>query len=168
MSSAADEVRRAHKLFHSGAFQEAADAFTKLGEAANRRRLPQDAFLMMQAARAQLVMGNGMEAYRKIKQALSWLQENRRWLVLAKLGSQAASSLDASGYNKEAERIRTLLEQKLPHQNINASMDSTANPANFPEKCPYCGGSIHPELTEDLSDGAVMCAYCGSRIHPHK
>ncbi len=162
-SLAAHEVRHAHQLFQAGDFQEAADVFIRLGWAAHRRHLPADAFLMMQAARVQPAPGNGVEAYRIIGQALHWLREDGRRLVLAKLGDQAAST-HTSGFNAEAQRVRTFLQQKLPYRNIIGSMDLAVMLTEIPEKCPYRGGSVHLQFAEDQSYGSVMCAYCGCRI----
>jgi hypothetical protein len=119
---------------------------------------------MMQTARARLDMGNGRATLQNTIQAMRWPQQDRRWLVLRKLGDRAAASFETSGFSEEAALVREFVEQAAPETDASDEFRIEVNPEAFPEKCPNCGGTIHIDLIESQHDGSVSCAYRGSRI----
>jgi DNA-directed RNA polymerase subunit RPC12/RpoP len=87
--------------------------------------------------------------------------------MLIRLGNRAANSVERAGFIDEAGRIRKYIDEALDGVNLRTiSAGPTPMIANYPEKCPYCGGTLDPDATELKSDRSLACSYCGSRINP--
>jgi hypothetical protein len=161
------ELKHAHDLLDVGEFDEACKVFTHIGEQTRSLHLPQAPFLLMQAAKAQLELGNSSRAFSLSWKALSWLQQAHRWVAFFRLGKRAANAFEAAGYPERSKQIRALLISV--HEGVGSLPPDSAvyfPGLSLPEKCPYCGGSIDHRLQVASRDGAILCEYCGSYIKP--
>jgi hypothetical protein len=159
-------IRHAHQLIEAGNFERASQEFIHLAGVARRRRLPQAPILLMQAAKAQLELRKVDQALASIKQALGWLKTDRRWRGFALLGGRAVGELAVAGFMEEAENIQNLLDAELANVHLPDQLGGDLLlQRQFPEKCPYCGGTLLPEYSNVLDDGSLACSYCGSSIN---
>lgn len=164
----APAIRHARLHMETGEFEQASRAFIQLGLAARRKQAAQAPFLIANAARAQLELGNGDRAFHIYRQALSWLRQDQRWYALRQFGNRSADALEAAGYHDQAEQLREYVAAAPAGREYAASCPPTqSKPSrNLPEKCPYCGATVRMDFLQLMEDGSTLCSYCGSRIAP--
>lgn len=148
-------IRHAHRLIEAFKFERASQESIHLAGVVRRRLLPQAPVLLLQASKAQLELG----ALASIKRALGWLKTDGRWRAFALLGGRAVSKLAAAGYVEEAENIQNLLNTELADVHLpDQLVGELLLQGQFPEKCPYCGGTLMPEYSNVLDDGSLTCS----------
>jgi hypothetical protein len=104
-----------------------------------------------------------------MSRGLSLLKEARNWSVLHKVGEISVDELERLGYSEDAAKIKAWLDETLRDHPITPRADENGisrlkRPLRLPEKCPYCGATIHPDLVEVIDEMTVECLYCGSVV----
>ncbi len=165
-------LARAHRAMERGDTSEAARIFHRLGdEAASRGMDARASWLMLQAARAEALGGNGAGASDEAERALKLFAQGPPLPPrVAAAGERLVQTLRQGGYEAEAERIEGMLEETLRRAGTTRQemaqrfAADRARHGRLPAKCPSCGGPLVPDEVEYRGPDTAVCPYCGSVI----
>jgi hypothetical protein len=129
-----------------GAYKEAGRAFEELAQAAISRGIPRAPQLFLQAGNAFLGAGEhqqGMECLRRGLRSMSKMGQIRR---LPFAGQRVLQGLHDLGLEQERAILEAEINQELARMGLSlAGGTETSRHARLPAKCPYCGGTVHPQ-----------------------
>ncbi len=163
--AAFQRLRHAHDLMHSGIYQEAAQQYQALAEAAEKHGLPQATPLFLQAGRAWFEAGDSKTGLASLQKGLNILEMSRKFQRLNVVGSRTQTELDEKGFAHEASVIGSYLERmRIDHDIRDLQFSREMRGSKLPAKCSQCGGSVIPDQVERFKDGSAQCDYCGSVI----
>jgi hypothetical protein len=161
-AAALQRLRRAHAWLEAGEHLRAAAAFDELAAGAQARRLPQGAWLMLQAGRAWLLAGRPDHSQPRFQEGLRLLEEQGDRDRAQLVAHQIIVELERRGLADQASSIASW--RSGPGDRPMAARDIQLS---LPAKCPYCGASVLPGEVDGYAEGQAMCAYCGSVISAH-
>jgi hypothetical protein len=158
------QLQRAHQWMEQGMYKQAADLFSRLAQAAERRALPRTPQLYFQAGRARILKGATEVGMQNLYKGAEILATAGRWEILARASNRLTQELRGLGLEHEASVWSQKLE-KLAGANLKSlSQRETKSKPTLPVKCPQCGGTIHPGEVDWLDTDRVLCSYCGSVV----
>lgn len=97
-----------------------------------------------------------------IETAFDILGKRGQWLKLKRVGERAIAFLNAQGEKGAAASLTRELKERLA--GIDLPSPSSRAAGELPPKCPYCGGTVHPDEVEWIDASRAICDYCGSVI----
>jgi predicted RNA-binding Zn-ribbon protein involved in translation (DUF1610 family) len=165
-------LKRANQLMATGNFATAAQAYEQLAVGAQRRGLPRDAHLFLQAGRCRILAGQVQEGMNNLKQGLGVFARRGNLAQMQKSGELVITDLKQRGFNAEAVEIEGIVKTALPASSIMTSSStpfttpvaSQKNSKMLPTICLTCGGPLRPDEVEWLDDASAECPYCGGVI----
>ncbi len=159
-------LQQAHVWMAQGQFLPAAQAFLELGEQAQAHGLPRAPQLFLQAGRAYLLAGEIERAVGCIRRGLTLMARLGQLGRLPRVAHYALEDLRGRGLHEEAARLQAELAALSPGIDLTraASAPAAVHKRQLPAKCPYCGGTIHPETVDWIDDSSATCDYCGSVV----
>jgi len=160
-------LRRAHDLMAAGNYRAAAEAYEQLAIGAQRRGIPRDAQLFLQAGRCRLLAGQVPEGMSGLKEGLTLLSQRGKPLPLQRIGERVITELQQQGLMAEADEIATFLKATIPD-----SFSGIESPMKFgveksrllPTSCPGCGGPIRSSDVEWIDEATAECPFCGGSV----
>jgi tetratricopeptide (TPR) repeat protein len=158
-------LRRAHSLFERGDYAEAATIFEQLARAAQSRDLPRAPNLYFQAGLAYELTGDRQRGRKNLKTGFLILYERGARSRMRHVGKRILQTLETHSLSEEARALEELLQSQfsIPGEEENTSKPSGSQ-YELPPKCPYCGGTVHPEEVNWQEQNLAVCDYCGSVI----
>lgn len=158
-------LKLAHKLMESENFSQAGLIFEELGIAAISRGIPRAPQLFLQAGQAQLLAGEPIRGTDLLIKGIRLMpkmgQAGRLPIVIRRILSELREfSMDQEYQTFESKSSRLLSELNLK----NDPNDRLESQDRLPSKCPYCGGTVHPDEVDWISNHSATCAYCGSVV----
>ncbi len=157
-------LQRANEWMASGEYEQAAEAFESLAEAAQARGGPRAAVFFLQAGRARILEGKTETGLAHVKRGLSLLAGRADWAALHHAGKRALAELNERGLGKEAAEIEAWLEATLPAGRAMFAEHTARQKPQLPTHCPSCGAALRPDEVEWLDESTAECAYCGSPV----
>ncbi len=162
-AQALHNLRQAHRLMEAGQFAQAFPMFKRLAEGAQERGMTaRAAQLYWLAARARLEMGGAQDALDLARQSVLLFDQAGLIHLVRGLLPQLIRPLEAKGYTQQAVALRAEVESLLG----GGSRQEPAAPSRsrLPDKCPSCGGPVHPAQVKWVDERSAECAFCGSVI----
>jgi len=158
-------LRQAHARLAEGDYPQAAALFGELADSAAVHGLPRAPQLALQAGRAWVLAGDLPHGLPRLRQGLTLLVQMGQRARLPAVAGRVLAELRARGHAAEADALENELRTLAPGLALPAAPAATG-PARrrLPAKCPYCGGSVHPDAVEWLDETSAACEYCGSTI----
>ncbi len=158
-------LKLAHKLMESKKYSQAGIIFEELGVAALGRGIPRAPQLFLQAGRAQLLAGaatHRTDLLIKGTRLMSKMWQADRLPIISRriLSELREFSMDQEYRMLESEFSRLLSELDLKI----ARNDTVKSQGRLPSKCPYCGGTVHPNEVDWINSHSATCDYCGSFV----
>jgi hypothetical protein len=163
-------LKRANQLMATGNFAAAAQAYEQLAVGAQRRGLPRDAHLFLQAGRNRILAGQVQEGMDDLKQGLEIFTQRGNLAQLQKSGELVISDLKQRGLHEEAVEIEGMVKAAIPAANFASAAPGAASAAPqeksrlLPTTCPTCGGPLRPDEAGWLDDANAECPYCGGVV----
>jgi hypothetical protein len=158
-------LKLAHKLLETEDYAQAGAVFEELGVAALRRSIPRAPQLFLQAGRAYAKAGNaqkGTELLIKGLRAMAKMGQVHRLPIVSR---RILNGLRELGMTSEYQILEGEINQLLPPMDLSLqSEDKMPTTAKLPPKCPYCGGTVHPDEVDWINEYAATCDFCGSVI----
>jgi hypothetical protein len=168
---AKQEWTNANRLKELGQYSEAAAIFERLAHAAHKRGMPERASrLLLDAAHSWLLAGETDRGYALLRQGLSLLHAQRKWLALRGTGEFAVAELERLGAAQAAQETQSWLDQALAGQPaaLPASEIEITRPAprgyHMTTQCPSCGARLRSDEASWIDETHVECPYCGSTV----
>ena len=158
-------LKLAHKLMESEDFSRAGVVFEELGLAALRRGIPRASQLFLQAGKAHIKAGNSPKGTELLLKGIRVMVKIGQIKRLPFVGKRILDGLRELGMDKEYLILESEINQLLSSMDLSlAHEEDTPSPAKLPPKCPYCGGTVHPNEVEWINEYSVMCDFCGSVV----
>ncbi len=157
------ELRRANELLENGEHSEAALAFEKIAEQADRRRGPRAPHFHLRAGQAYVLAGQAEKGMTHIKQGLGAIAARKHWEPFERLGQRVIDELNEFGYSTEAEKIAAYMKAKLPDGLITHAQRTEFLPT-LPTHCPGCGAPVRADEIEWIDPQTAGCIYCGNPV----
>jgi len=157
-------LMRANELLASGNYPAAAEAYEQLARGAQRRGLPHDAPLFLQAGRCRILAGQVPAGMNDLQQGLTILAGRGNWVRLQNAGRRAAHELRGRGLTAEAAEIEALLKNLLPAGFGDGEPVAAAPRRLLPTHCPACGAPILSDEVDWADEVTAECPYCGSAV----
>jgi hypothetical protein len=155
----------AHKLLETEEYAHAGAVFEELSVAALRRGIPRAPQLYLQAGRAYLKAGNvqkGMELLIKGLRTMAKMGQVNRLPIVSR---RILNGLRELGMTSEHQTLEGEINQLLTKMDLSLhSEEKMPTTAKLPPKCPYCGGTVHPDEVDWINEHAATCDFCGSVI----
>lgn len=158
------QLQRAHHLMSQGAYAEAAEIFERLARTASRHGLKAAPQLLLQAGRAHILDGSidlGMNNLREAMVQFSTAGQTER---LPHIAVRISEELRSRGLVSEAEQLEVEVKDLLKMKSLPSDSSPRESGDPFPAKCPYCGGTVHPNEVEWVSSNHAVCSFCGSIV----
>jgi hypothetical protein len=145
----------------NGHFEEAAQAFARLAEAAQRHQMPvRAAHLALQAARAYLATDDVRTAVAWAGHGLELLAREGQTSRASRLLGRVQEELRERGYEEQAARLAERID--LPPEAPSPAEGSDEDYDALPAQCPGCGAPLTPDTVEWRAEGTASCVYCGA------
>jgi hypothetical protein len=161
-------LARAHGLFGTASYAEAASLLAQLATEAREAGHPRAAQLALEAGRAYMLAGQPETALGEIREGLAMLADMGRWRILRAAGQRAVDELHQRGWTQQAEEVAAWLNATLAGAPLEASSAPQAaqvvRPPLLPTHCPQCGGALHSGEVEWIDSHTAECGYCGSPV----
>ncbi|MBI3762993.1 MAG: tetratricopeptide repeat protein [Chloroflexi bacterium] len=168
-------LERANQLMASGEYDEAADIFGQLADAAEEHDMPKRAaHLHLQTARALLELGEPDDALARVKRGLGLFAAIGKTRRVAQLVPRIVEEFRARGFNAQADAVAALTPQALTPQALTLHTLTPQPPlpkgegerrrGTLPAKCPHCGGAVRSDEVEWIDATSAECDYCGSVV----
>ncbi|MEW6569290.1 MAG: hypothetical protein AB1449_14230 [Chloroflexota bacterium] len=157
-------LQQAHAWLAQGAYPQAAALFTELAEEASARGLPRAPQLFLQAGRAHILAGETASGIACLRQGLTRMAKLGQVGRLPRVAHRVLDELRARGLSTEADSLQAELPALVPGLRVEAPLAASGSARRLPAKCPYCGGTVHPESVEWLDEMSATCDYCGSVV----
>lgn len=160
-------LQRANRLFESGQYEQAAEAFEQIAKGALARQGPRAPMFLMQAGRARILNGQAKLGLEHLKGGLSIFADRRQFPHIYRAGGRAVIQLKNHGFANEASQLEAFVKGLLPAGfTPPPSFDAPAakKKAVLPTHCPSCGAGVRPDEVDWLDDLTAECAYCGSPV----
>lgn len=159
-------LQQANVWMGQGEFGRAAETFVELGEQAQAHGLPRAPQLFLQAGRAYLMEGKNEAAVSCMRQGLRLMARLGQVGRLPRVARHVLEDLRSRGLHQEAGQLQSELATLVP--GIDLTLVSSAPPVTahrrLPAKCPFCGGTVHPQTVEWIDENSATCDYCGSVV----
>ncbi len=158
-------LRQAHARLAEGDFAGAASLFGELADSAAVYGLPRAPQLALQSGRAWMLAGDLPRSLQRLRQGLTLLAQTGQLARFPVVAGRVLAELRAAGHVAEADALERELRSLAPGLTISAAAPPSP-PArlHLPAKCPYCGGSVHPDAVEWMDEASAACEYCGSTL----
>ena len=156
------ELRRANDLMENAQYPEAANAFARIAEQAERRRGPRAPIFHLRAGRAYAQASDSAKAMPHIKTGLGMIAARRDWAQLQRLGQLAIGELTELNFSNEAQEIADYLASVLPAEQ--PRIIQAENRPSLPTHCPGCGAPVRSDEAEWIDKKTAECVYCGSSV----
>lgn len=160
-------LRRAHQHMADEQFAQAAQAFARLTEAAQRHKLPiRAAHLALQAARAHLADDDVEAALPWAERGLTLLARGGQARRASRLLARVQDELRERGYATQAEALSAKFDRMLEEQRVPPDEEVTAEEprGTLPARCAGCGAALLPDTVEWHAEKTASCAYCGAVV----
>lgn len=157
-------LRRANELMAAENYAAAGDAYEQLAHAAQRRGIPRDAQLFLQAGRARVMAGQVPAGMADLKQGLSILSGRGNTQLVQNAGQRIAADLNQRGLTAEAAEIQTLLTGAMPASVTPATSPAASKPRLLPTSCPTCGGPLRSDEAVWVDEATAECPFCGGAV----
>jgi hypothetical protein len=158
-------LQHAHELMESGEFQEAAQAFEALAQAAEKRMGPRAPFLFIQAGHARIQLRQNSAGMAHIRHGLDLLASGGRYHQLYRAGNRTMQELKARGMEKEAQEIAGLISNHIPAISESPTQQGPHDSRlRLPTHCPACGGPVRADEVEWIDAHSAECPFCGSPV----
>ena len=154
----------ANQMFESGNYQEAAERFEAIAQAAETRGGPRAPQFYLQAGRARILTGQTEAGLTDLKHGLSLYAKRGEWLHLRRAGRRILAELNEHGLADAAQEVSAWLNGAIPADSQNIPETSPARKTVLPTHCPSCGAALRPDEVDWLDDITAECAYCGSPV----
>ena len=158
-------LQQAHRLMAEGQYAQAARLFGELGNEAAARAIPRAPQLNLQSGRAWVLAGDPTRGQPRFRQGLRLMAQLGQLERLPVVARRLLDELHARGLTAEAEALEAELRASLPGLDLHGPIAApAAEPSRrcLPLKCPYCGGSAHPDSVDWIDEASATCGYCGS------
>lgn len=158
-------LQQAHRLMAEGQYAQAALLFGELGDEAAARSIPRAPQLNLQSGRAWVLAGDPAKGQPRLRQGLRLMAQMGQVGRLPVVARRLLDELRARGLTAEAETLEADLRASLPGLDLHGpTAVPAAEPSRrcLPPKCPYCGGSVHPDSVDWIDEACAACGYCGS------
>jgi hypothetical protein len=147
-----------------GDYAEAAELFERLSRSASRHGLKVAPQLFLQAGRARILEGSVDLGMNNLREAMVQFSTTGQLERLPQIAQRITKELRSRGLVREAEQfdfdVKDLLNvEALP---IDPNPRKIRDP--LPAKCPYCGGTVHPNEVEWVDPNHAVCSFCGSIV----
>ncbi len=159
------KLRKAHRSFDSGRWEDAAVHFENIALALERRRLPQAPQMFVRAGRARLALGDHTSGVAHLAHAITLFAQYSQHQRLHQIRPRLLQSLRDLGLEREAIELDQRLHTVLDQQPAEVSGPPPRSHIKFPPKCFSCGGTLRQDEMEIIEGRAGVCVYCGSIIH---
>lgn len=157
-------LRQANELMASGNYLAAAEAYEQLAQGAQRRGIPRDAHLFLQAGRARVQAGQVPAGMRNFRHGLTLLANRGNSQQLQMAGQRIAADLTQRGLIAEATEIEAMLKSSLPAAFTPPSPAEPAKTRLLPTACPSCGGPLRSDEAEWVDEATAECPFCGGTV----
>lgn len=162
---ALQRLKFAHKLLEKEEFAQAGAAFEELGVAALRRRIPRAPQLFLQAGRAYAKAGHAQKGTELLVKGLRTMAKMGQVNRLPIVSRRILNGLRELGMTSEHQILEGEINQLLSMMDLSLqSEDKIPTTAKLPPKCPYCGGTVHPDEVDWINESAATCVFCGSVV----
>ena len=159
----------ANNLLDEEEYAQAGAVFEELGIAAIRRNVPRAPQMFFQAGKAFLSAGNkqkGMDLLIKGLKLMPRMGQHRR---IPTVGRRILSGLNEMQMHEEYRAFEGEIDQLLDKYDLRRDLEAEQqSEAILPPKCPFCGGTVHPDEVEWINEQTVECNYCGSVVEGAK
>jgi DNA-directed RNA polymerase subunit RPC12/RpoP len=160
-----ERLNFAHSLLENEEYTQAATVFEELAAFALRRRAPRAPQLFLQAGRAYLMAGNHRHGVDLLIKGLRLIPRLGHSSKIPIIGERILSNLREMELHQEYQTVELELNQLLKHYDLRHDMKEVIHSQiTLPSKCPYCGGTVHPDEVEWINENSVECTYCGSVV----
>jgi len=163
--AALERLQHAHQLIEEGAYKDAGRIFEELAQAAINRGIPRAPHLFLQAGNAFLRAGehqHGMDCLRRGLHSMAKIGQIRR---LPFASQRVLQGLHELGLDKEHAILEEEINQELARMGLSLTgAAETSRHVRLPVKCPYCGGTVHPQEVTWIDAQTATCDYCSSVI----
>jgi hypothetical protein len=159
---ALERLRQAHALFDRGEYGSAAIEFHDLAERGEAAGLAHSSRIYLLAGRAYVFAGQAKEGMHVLQRGIQAAARFGQLGRLANAAPRITSELRQHGFEQEAEAFVAALES-VPNRPLAAPSPAKQAP-RLPPKCPYCGGTVHPDEAEWIDPRSIACDYCGSIV----
>ena len=158
-------LQRAHELMEFGNYAEAAVAFEKLAQGAEKRKGPRAPFLFLQAGTARIYLLQTAIGMGHLRHGLELFAATDRYSLLYRIGGRIVRELKARGLAKEAQEIASMLQRNIPAISESPTQRGTdPGRASLPTHCGSCGGPIRSDEVDWIDAHTAECSFCGSPI----
>lgn len=162
---ALQRLNLAHNLLENEEFEQAGAAFEDLGNLALRRRAPRAAQLFLQAGKAYLMAGNSQLGTDMLITGLRLVPRMGPPRKTPIIGRRILDSLREMELHHEYRVVENELNQLLETYELKRDIKvDIRSDLQLPSKCPYCGGTVHPNEVDWVNENSVECNYCGSIV----
>jgi hypothetical protein len=158
-------LQRAHELMELGNYAEAATAFEKLAQTAEKRIGPRAPFLFLQAGSARIQFGQNAVGMGHLRHGLELFIASGRYHQLYRAGTRVIRELKARGMEREAQEISRLVQRNIPAISESPTQrgpDPVQVP--LPTHCPSCGGPVRSDEVDWIDAVTAECPFCGSPV----
>ncbi|MBT3190503.1 MAG: hypothetical protein HN736_05715 [Anaerolineae bacterium] len=156
-------LRRANELMQNENYAEAARAFEKIAQGAERRRGARAPIFHLRAGRAYILAENIEKGMPHLTRGLTMLAAKKQWEPLHRFGQRTADELKELGLEKESQVIADLLEKRLPDgEKMETARDKS--PAMLPTQCKSCGAPIRSDEVTWIDESTAECLFCGNPV----
>ena len=155
-------LQQAHQAMAQGDFPRAANLFEGLATQAEANGIRSTPALFIQAGRARLMEGDSTRATGHFECGLLLMAEVGRMRRLPIVAGSILTEMRSRGLAAEADALDAKVRQALGLQGLALAPAAAEARPQLPPKCPYCGGTVHPQEVEWLDATSAACDYCGS------
>lgn len=158
-----EALARAHQLYQSGQFKEAALIFAQQAqEMEASRHFRRAANLHAQAAHAYADGGDEAQALIHAKAALTQFLELRMLERAPRFYTNITNKMRARGMNNQANILMNQFGDRVGALPVSTQPLPNKPKGLLPPVCPHCGGQVRSDEVEWVDPNSAECIYCGS------